>query len=110
MFDSKVRSCRQRISKSIYNHIFYLSEEDEQGTEHELAIPENSPTMLRRYSTASTHASTTPNREIEKEDFGSPLDQLAERFGGKKIKKGTIDVWWLFDDGGKKLKNVFVVS
>ncbi|XP_071170441.1 solute carrier family 12 member 2-like isoform X2 [Mytilus edulis] len=94
-----------------------LNDEDESDPEREqtLNIPEGSPTMLRRYSTASTngenetHAST-PNRDMEKDDSASPLDQLSERFGGKKMRKGTIDVWWLFDDGGLTLLLPYILT
>ena len=95
------------LTQLIFDCILFFIDDDEdeyQDRDNILHVPEGSPTMLRRCSASTagdgeTHAST-PNREMEKEDSGLPLGPIADRFG-KKMKKGTIDVWWLFDDGGR---------
>jgi hypothetical protein len=63
--------------------------------------------MLRRSSSSSGDSVANNNDNnailrIEKELRPSALkqEQFRNRFA-KKQKKGTIDVWWLFDDGGK---------
>lgn len=67
----------------------------------------SSPTMLRRSSSSSGDSVADDNgnngiMHIEREigPSGIKQEQVRNRFA-KKQKKGTIDVWWLFDDGGE---------
>lgn len=41
-------------------------------------------------------------------EYNQRLVEASEQFR-KKQGKGTIDVWWLFDDGGKKYCNILML-
>jgi hypothetical protein len=45
-----------------------------------------------------------PNKKPEFSAINKEVLKTANRYH-KKQPKGTIDVWWLFDDGGKKIKH-----
>ena len=61
--------------------------------------------MLRRSSTASSVESDEADDNGNDVELGQVNlqkvipENVKNRFA-KKQKKGTIDVWWLFDDGG----------
>lgn len=65
----------------------------------------STPTMLRKTSRSSDGSFPTNDSTPDKDDSHNLLMpeamlRLQDRFA-KKQKKGTIDVWWLFDDGGQ---------
>ena len=43
--------------------------------------------------------------EIEKHKIEESYDQKINIFHRQPPKKGFIDIWWLYDDGGKKILN-----
>lgn len=75
-------------------------------------VPRNKETVVNISPTAETESNT--NKKKKQSNQGSKsdvyhsknssdypkdiLDQIT--FFQKKQKKGTIDVWWLYDDGG----------
>lgn len=63
--------------------------------------------MLRRSSTSSNESDEADdngndvNVELGEVGLGKAIQENFKNRFAKKQKKGTIDVWWLFDDGGK---------
>ncbi|XP_062588171.1 solute carrier family 12 member 3-like [Saccostrea cucullata] len=73
----------------------------------------SSPTMLRRGSSSSGDSEAEEKdvvvdmpAEVKPNNF---KQNIRNRFA-KKQKKGTIDVWWLFDDGGLTLLLPYILS
>jgi len=60
------------------------------------------PTPSRRDSTpeVETHEMVTPTPDDAKRSFARSLSKVDANLYFNKKQKGTIDVWWLFDDGG----------
>ena len=68
------------------------------------------PTPSRRDSSPEVE---TPPRDIEMQtpddpntSFSRSLSKIESSLIFATKQKGTIDVWWLFDDGGMKYKNL----
>lgn len=65
--------------------------------------------MLRRSSTSSNESDEADdngndvNVELGEVGLGKAIQENFKNRFAKKQKKGTIDVWWLFDDGGKRV-------
>lgn len=63
--------------------------------------------MLRRSSTSSNDSDEADdngndvNVELGNVGLGKAIQENFKNRFAKKQKRGTIDVWWLFDDGGK---------
>lgn len=62
--------------------------------------------MLRRSSTSSNDSDEADdngndvNVELGNVGLGKAIQENFKNRFAKKQKRGTIDVWWLFDDGG----------
>ena len=82
----------------------HMTGEDSDGEEEDPVNTTGSMTMIRRTSTSSAESGynqtegSTPEPRFMRQM--SEQDRMRNRFS-KKQGKGTIDVWWLFDDGGK---------
>lgn len=60
--------------------------------------------MLRRSSTSSNDSDEADDNgnDVNVElGLGKAIQENFKNRFAKKQKRGTIDVWWLFDDGGK---------
>ncbi|XP_061172225.1 solute carrier family 12 member 2-like [Saccostrea echinata] len=107
-------SCETDTNESlpVNDSVHHEGDPDDEDEDKRPSSP-SSPTMLRRGSSSSG--------DSEAEEKGVVIDMPAEvkpsnfkqnirnRFA-KKQKKGTIDVWWLFDDGGLTLLLPYILS
>ncbi|KAJ8303922.1 hypothetical protein KUTeg_017505 [Tegillarca granosa] len=109
-----------RVTEGFYN----VSEQDESlEVQHKPEVDDDeelggksappTPTMLRRASNSSGsphHTEASTPLEVGNKSMMSPsTERLCNRFA-KKQKKGTIDVWWLFDDGGLTLLLPYILT
>ncbi|XP_056022591.1 solute carrier family 12 member 3-like isoform X2 [Ostrea edulis] len=97
------------------NSVHHKADPDDEEEDKRPSSP-SSPTMLRRSSSSSGDSVADDNgnngiMHIEREigPSGIKQEQVRNRFA-KKQKKGTIDVWWLFDDGGLTLLLPYILS
>uniref|UniRef100_A0A8W8HNT7 Solute carrier family 12 member 2 n=1 Tax=Magallana gigas TaxID=29159 RepID=A0A8W8HNT7_MAGGI len=73
----------------------------------------SSPTMLRRSSTSSNDSDEADDNgnDVNVElGLGKAIQENFKNRFAKKQKRGTIDVWWLFDDGGLTLLLPYILS
>lgn len=67
-----------------------------------------SPTMRRSQVIDSPNPENRQDNRYQEEISKDPLD-VTRKFQ-RKQKKGTIDVWWLYDDGGLTLLLPYIIS
>ncbi|OWF48421.1 solute carrier family 12 member 2-like isoform X2 [Mizuhopecten yessoensis] len=83
--------------------------------EEEIHSYPSTPTMLRKHSHSSEGSFPDHNGEMPQRDDSHQLLMSENRLRqqnrfAKKQKKGTIDVWWLFDDGGLTLLIPYILT
>ncbi|XP_022331098.2 solute carrier family 12 member 2-like isoform X2 [Crassostrea virginica] len=98
----------------VNDSVHHKVDPDDEEEEKRPSSP-SSPTMLRRSSTASSVESDEADDNGNDVELGQVNlqkvipENVKNRFA-KKQKKGTIDVWWLFDDGGLTLLLPYILS
>ncbi|XP_033751068.1 solute carrier family 12 member 2-like [Pecten maximus] len=109
-----------RVSEGFYNEPNQNDSGNESLVQHKLDADEeevpsypSTPTMLRKHS-RSSEGSLPDNGDTPERDDSHHLlvyeNLLKQQDRFAKKQRGTIDVWWLFDDGGLTLLIPYILT